>query len=163
MDCISVGVLAMIILVSQPAHHDSIIGKWKAVGAPDHGYKIMEFADEGLLSVSWGVEGTLTYEVKGKFIHLNDPELGAEICDFRIENDTLFLKSPERDSKLRRLDKQTPDAPPIVGKWGETIISVDGQENSYSIEFTKNGRSTSTLEYLRGSGSYQISGDLLTI
>ena len=163
MGCILVNFLVMVTLMAQAKPEESIIGKWKAVRVSDHGYKTMEFADHGLLSVSLGVEGTQTYTVEGKFIHFDDPELGPEVCEFRIENDTLFLKSPQRNSKLTRLDKESPNAQSIVGKWAETLPSTDGQGNLYVIEFNKNGRSTSSIEYVHGNGSYQISGDLITL
>jgi len=163
MNCIAVQIIALIVLLLQTVPSNKVVGKWKTV-EDTNGYNfILEFFDNGACAKTMTMDGVGTYKVKGNRIHFNSVRMGSEVREFRIDRDTLFLYVPHHVQKFIRQNKLAPDALPIVGIWKTDEAFGNEQKFSTTMEFTKSGRSRTYVELERKVGSYEISGDMLTM
>jgi hypothetical protein len=161
MGSVLIHIFAIAALMIQTNPNDRVIGKWKTVEGNYGFHLIIEFTGGGSYSQTMVMEDTGWYEDKEGIIYFT--EMAAEPSRFRIEGDKVVMRTPKREERFERLDKVTPNAPPIVGRWGLKSAFENGQKYSMVVEFTKDGRTTSYIEFEPERGSYTIKGDLLTI
>lgn len=154
--------LALLLMQGRPSY--TIIGKWEAVDASEGFCMIMEFGPRGVFYRSGGICRSGTYRLDGSRILVDEAGLhsASEATEFRIDGDELVLKTEDGELRLPRLGRQTPNAPAIVGKWGEKGAFFHGGDNgSATLEFTQDGHFKFRMQTEPEKGRYQRRGKML--
>src|SRR5215467_12078473 len=135
-------ILTVVIAIVQTGPSDSIIGKWKSVEETEFWYLILEFGHDGSHRMTMLMEASGKYSVVGNHIKHEGRRTGPfpETCEFRIEDQVLFLKTSEElkthersletseeETRLERVGPAKDPASPIIGKWRDTGKFKDGR------------------------------------
>jgi hypothetical protein len=147
--------------------NDALVGKWISVArAKDGTATVTEFRPDGTFASAFEARLECSYRVNGDLMILSvsNPKTGRtseDSAQVRVTGDTLYLKSPLRDSEepMQRLTSRDPGDPPIVGSWGS---GINGPHAAVA-NFTKDGKMTFRQTLRTLSGTYSVAGERLTL
>ena len=136
---------------------DDIVGRWEAQETTRGGLgSTLRFNRDGSFNSSFGPQLNGTYKLDGNKLIIttfqSPPQKpSTEVCEIKIEGDTLFEKTEYGMQKMVRLSPRTPGNLPIVGRWGAKAPIIEfRRDGSFDVDIGSSN-----------NGTYQVDGNHL--